>query len=110
MKYLWWPFYDNLTWAFAGIQFHPEVSHTPRGSEILKNFAVDICKARQHWVMSDFIAHAISRIREQVGDKAQVIGAVSGGVDSTVVARLMREAIGEFRSSEPGRFAVHADL
>ncbi|KKY31027.1 putative gmp synthase [Diaporthe ampelina] len=76
-----------------GIQFHPEVSHTPRGSEILKNFAVDICKARQHWVMSDFIAHAIARIREQVGDKAQVIGAVSGGVDSTVVARLMTEAI-----------------
>lgn len=59
--------------------------------------------------MSDFIAHAISRIREQVGDKAQVIGAVSGGVDSTVVARLMREAIGEFSSSQPDRSAAHAD-
>ncbi|KAG6363813.1 hypothetical protein INS49_008916 [Diaporthe citri] len=85
----------HQTKPIYGIQFHPEVSHTPRGSEVLKNFAVDICKARQHWVMSDFIAHAISRIREQVGDKAQVIGAVSGGVDSTVVARLMREAIGD---------------
>lgn len=91
-----WLFQDDLTGTRTGIQFHPEVSHTPRGGEILKNFAVDICKARQHWVMSDFIQHAIERIRQQVGDKAQVIGAVSGGVDSTVVARLMREAIGKF--------------
>lgn len=60
--------------------------------------------------MSDFIAHAISRIREQVGDKAQVIGAVSGGVDSTVVARLMREAIGEFRNNQPNKFVSQADL
>lgn len=60
--------------------------------------------------MSDFIAHAISRIREQVGEKAQVIGAVSGGVDSTVVARLMREAIGEFPSNQTDKFAAHADL
>ncbi|KAH8774646.1 hypothetical protein F5883DRAFT_602149 [Diaporthe sp. PMI_573] len=85
----------HQTKPIYGIQFHPEVSHTPRGGEVLKNFAVDICKARQHWVMSDFIQHAIERIRQQVGDKAQVIGAVSGGVDSTVVARLMREAIGD---------------
>lgn len=93
----------HQTKPIYGIQFHPEVEHTPRGGEILKNFAVDICKARQHWVMSDFIEHAISRIRQQVGDKAQVIGAVSGGVDSTVMARLMKEAIGD-------RFhAVHVD-
>lgn len=85
----------HKTKPIYGIQFHPEVEHTPRGGEILKNFAVDICQARQHWVMDDFIAHAISRIRQQVGDKAQVIGAVSGGVDSTVVARLMKEAIGD---------------
>ncbi|KAI1500429.1 GMP synthase [Biscogniauxia marginata] len=78
-----------------GIQFHPEVSHTPRGIELLKNFAVGICKARQHWVMSNFIDHTIARIRKLVGEKAQVIGAVSGGVDSTVVARLMQEAIGD---------------
>ncbi|KAK2597571.1 hypothetical protein N8I77_012350 [Diaporthe amygdali] len=85
----------HQTKPIYGIQFHPEVEHTPRGAEIIKNFAVNICKARQHWVMSDFIEHAIARIRQQVGDKAQVIGAVSGGVDSTVVARLMREAIGD---------------
>lgn len=78
-----------------GIQFHPELSHTPRGTELLKNFAVDICGARQHWVMSDFIKHEVIRIRQLVGDKAQVIGAVSGGVDSTVAARLMKEAIGD---------------
>ncbi|EQK99488.1 GMP synthase [Ophiocordyceps sinensis CO18] len=78
-----------------GIQFHPELSHTPRGTELLQNFAVAICGAKQHWVMSDFIKHEITRIRKLVGDKAQVIGAVSGGVDSTVAARLMQEAIGE---------------
>ncbi|KAK0665529.1 putative GMP synthase [Cercophora samala] len=78
-----------------GVQFHPEVEHTPRGVELFKNFAVDICGARQHWVMSDFIQHEIQRIRKLVGPKAQVIGAVSGGVDSTVAARLMTEAIGD---------------
>ncbi|KAK4203774.1 putative GMP synthase [Triangularia verruculosa] len=78
-----------------GVQFHPEVEHTPRGVELFKNFAVDICGARQHWVMSDFIQHEIQRIRNLVGPKAQVIGAVSGGVDSTVAARLMTEAIGD---------------
>ncbi|KAI9172368.1 GMP synthase [Paramyrothecium foliicola] len=85
----------HKTKPIYGIQFHPEVEHTPRGIEILKNFAVEICKARQHWVMDDFIEHAITSIRQRVGDKAQVIGAVSGGVDSTVVARLMKEAIGD---------------
>ncbi|KAI1412089.1 GMP synthase [Hypoxylon sp. FL1857] len=85
----------HRTKPIYGIQFHPEVSHTPRGIELLKNFAVSICKAQQHWVMRDFIEHTISHIRKTVGDKAQVIGAVSGGVDSTVVARLMKEAIGD---------------
>lgn len=102
---------SNMGRWFVGIQFHPEVEHTPRGGEILKNFAVDICKARQHWVMSDFIEHAISRIRQQVGDKAQVIGAVSGGVDSTVMARLMKEAIGKLRSKLLiRRFAAQANI
>ncbi|KAK4217061.1 class I glutamine amidotransferase-like protein [Rhypophila decipiens] len=93
----------HKTKKIYGIQFHPEVSHTPRGTELLKNFAVDICGARQHWVMADFIQQTISDIRKIVGEKAQVIGAVSGGVDSTVVAKLMTEAIGD-------RFhAVHID-
>ena len=67
---------------------------TPRGSEILRNFAIDICGAQPGWVMKDFIQKEIVRIRHLVGDRAQVIGAVSGGVDSTVAAKLMKEAIG----------------
>ncbi|KAI1841044.1 hypothetical protein JX265_009394 [Neoarthrinium moseri] len=78
-----------------GIQFHPEVTHTLRGKDLLKNFAVNICGAEQNWKMSKFIDQEITRIRKLVGDKGQVIGAVSGGVDSTVAARLMKEAIGD---------------
>jgi GMP synthase (glutamine-hydrolysing) len=80
---------------YFGIQFHPEVTHTPRGKEILSNFAVKICKARQDWTMEKFVDKEIERIRAMVGPKGQVIGAVSGGVDSTVAAKLMQEAIGD---------------
>ncbi|TRX88103.1 hypothetical protein FHL15_011001 [Xylaria flabelliformis] len=78
-----------------GIQLHPEISHTNRGTDILANFAIKICKARPNWEMGNFTEKEIIRIRKLVGDKAQVIGAVSGGVDSTVAARLMKEAIGD---------------
>ncbi|KAL8812272.1 MAG: hypothetical protein Q9200_001170 [Gallowayella weberi] len=78
-----------------GIQFHPEVSHTSHGTKILENFAVRVCQAHQHWTMDEFVGSEISRIRALVGDKGQVIGAVSGGVDSTVAAKLMHEAIGD---------------
>ncbi|KAF3022058.1 hypothetical protein G7054_g8138 [Neopestalotiopsis clavispora] len=78
-----------------GIQFHPEISHTKRGMAILGNFATKICKARNNWKMENFIEKEIERIRKLVGENAQVIGAVSGGVDSTVAARLMKEAIGD---------------
>ncbi|KAK7428343.1 GMP synthase (glutamine-hydrolyzing) [Neonectria magnoliae] len=81
--------------SIFGVQFHPELEHTPQGSELLRNFSVDICGAQPNWVMSDFIEQEITRIRHLVGDKAQVIGAVSGGVDSTVAAKLMKEAIGD---------------
>ncbi|KAF1821848.1 GMP synthase [Dissoconium aciculare CBS 342.82] len=80
---------------YYGIQFHPEVTHTPRGSQVIKNFAVNICKAQQNWTMESFIGKEIERIRALVGEKGQVIGAVSGGVDSTVAAKLMQEAIGD---------------
>ncbi|KAL8772665.1 MAG: hypothetical protein Q9209_002326 [Squamulea sp. 1 TL-2023] len=79
---------------YYGIQFHPEVSHTSHGTKVLKNFAVRICKARQHWTMDEFVGTEITRIQALVGEKGQVIGAVSGGVDSTVAAKLMHEAIG----------------
>ncbi|KAL2111140.1 hypothetical protein VUR80DRAFT_239 [Thermomyces stellatus] len=78
-----------------GIQFHPEISHTARGTDILANFALGVCGARADWEMENFIEKEIVRIRKLVGDTAQVIGAVSGGVDSTVAAKLMQEAIGD---------------
>ncbi|KAK4494224.1 hypothetical protein PRZ48_014522 [Zasmidium cellare] len=80
---------------YYGIQFHPEVTHTPMGKHVIKNFAVGICKAQQNWTMGAFVDKEIERIRGLVGDKAQVIGAVSGGVDSTVAAKLMQKAIGD---------------
>lgn len=79
---------------YFGIQFHPEVTHTQKGKQVLENFAVKICKARQNWTMAEFVDKEIARIRALVGEKGQVIGAVSGGVDSTVAAKLMKEAIG----------------
>ena len=80
---------------YYGIQFHPEVTHTPQGTQLIRNFAVNICKARQDWTMDAFVDKEISRIRGLVGDRGQVIGAVSGGVDSTVAAKLMQQAIGD---------------
>lgn len=77
-----------------GLQFHPEVTHTEKGVQLLKNFAVGICKANQSWSMKNFIQEEIKRIQELVGPTGEVIGAVSGGVDSTVAAKLMTEAIG----------------
>ena len=79
---------------YYGIQFHPEVTHTPQGTNLLRNFAVTVCKARQTWTMDEFVDKEIARIRALVGEKGQVIGAVSGGVDSTVAAKLMHQAIG----------------
>ena len=79
---------------FFGVQFHPEVSHTPKGSTILKNFLYDICGCSGDWNMSDFVAESVETIRKRVGD-ANVICGLSGGVDSSVVASLIHKAIGE---------------
>ncbi len=79
---------------FFGVQFHPEVSHTPKGTVILKNFLYDICGCRGDWKMSDFVSDAVRSIRQRVGD-AKVICGLSGGVDSSVVASLVHEAIGD---------------
>lgn len=78
-----------------GIQFHPEVTHTAKGKQLLRNFAIDICKAQSNWTMENFIDTEIARIKKLVGPTAEVIGAVLGGVDSTVGAKIMHEAIGE---------------
>ncbi|TPR08440.1 putative integral membrane protein [Aspergillus niger] len=85
----------HQTKPLYGVQFHPEVTHTPLGATILKNFAVDICGAQQNWTMSRFVDQEIARIRKLVGETDHVLGAVSGGVDSTVAAKLMKEAIGD---------------
>ncbi|MBP1620236.1 MAG: guaA [Acidobacteria bacterium] len=78
---------------FFGIQFHPEVRHTERGRTILDNF-IGLCGARRDWTAASIRRESVSRIREQVGD-GRVIVALSGGVDSSVVALLCREAVGK---------------
>ncbi|NQU31265.1 MAG: glutamine-hydrolyzing GMP synthase, partial [Anaerolineae bacterium] len=79
---------------YFGVQFHPEVHHTPNGSEILKHFAVDICGAKADWTPDNIIEASVEAIRKQVGDE-RVLAAVSGGVDSSVAAALVHKAIGE---------------
>ena len=79
---------------YFGVQFHPEVHHTPNGTELLKHFAIDICGAKPEWTPRSIIDESVKRIREQVGDK-RVLAAVSGGVDSAVAAALVHKAIGD---------------
>jgi len=79
---------------FYGLQFHPEVVHTPRGKEILSNFVFQICGAKMDWTMGSFIDQTCAEIRQQVGD-ARVILGLSGGVDSSVAAALLHKAIGD---------------
>jgi GMP synthase (glutamine-hydrolysing) len=76
-----------------GVQFHPEVAHTEFGKQLLQNFAYDICELKGDWTSKSFIDEQISSIREKVG-KDKVLCALSGGVDSTVVATLLHKAIG----------------
>lgn len=77
-----------------GLQFHPEVQHTPRGREILRHFLFDICGCRGDWTPGSFIQQAVERIRAQVGDGTVICG-LSGGVDSAVAAALIHRAVGD---------------
>jgi GMP synthase (glutamine-hydrolysing) len=78
---------------FYGVQFHPEVTHTRQGKNLLHRFVHEICGCRGDWNMPDYVSEAINRIREQVG-KEEVILGLSGGVDSSVAAALIHRAIG----------------
>jgi len=79
--------------GWYGLQFHPEVRHTPGGSQILRRFVIDVCGARPDWTPESIIAQAIERVLAQVGSEP-VLAAVSGGVDSSVAAALVHRAVG----------------
>jgi GMP synthase (glutamine-hydrolysing) len=85
---------EDLRRNIYGIQFHPEVFHTERGIEVIRNFLSGICRARQDWTTRDFVQHSVEEIRSAVG-KSRVILGLSGGVDSSVAAALIHKAIGK---------------
>ncbi len=86
--------FENNETRVYGVQFHPEVSHTPDGKTILQRFLFDRAGLKGDWTSESFVEEAVSRIREEVGDN-RVLCAVSGGVDSSVVAALMSKAVGD---------------
>ncbi len=86
--------FENRDRRCYGIQFHPEVTHTEAGGQILRNFLFDITECKPNWDLGDFRRRKVDEIRQQVGDRKAIV-AVSGGVDSTVAALLVAEAIGD---------------
>ena len=85
---------ENSKRKFYGVQFHPEVTHTPKGKILLKNFLFLICKIKKNWSSKDQKLKLINEIKQQVGDNKVICG-LSGGVDSSVVAQLLSKAIGK---------------
>ncbi len=85
---------EDLERRLCGVQFHPEVAHTPRGQDVLKRFLYEVCDARPTWTHVGIIEQAVEAIREQVG-AGRVICGLSGGVDSAVAAVLVHRAVGD---------------
>jgi GMP synthase (glutamine-hydrolysing) len=85
---------ENRARKFFGLQFHPEVAHTPRGKEIVANFVHNVCGCGKNWTMKSYIEQAVEQIRAQVGTEKVILG-LSGGVDSSVAAALLHKAIGD---------------
>jgi GMP synthase (glutamine-hydrolysing) len=84
---------DNRRKGLYGLQFHPEVAHTPMGQKMIRNFLFKVCKCKRSWTMKSFAKKAVEEIRETVGDKKVILG-LSGGVDSSVTALLIHKSIG----------------
>ena len=86
-------FYNEEKNIYA-VQFHPEVSHTEHGTQLIENFVFDICKCEKNWKLTNYIDHQVQAIKEKVGDKKVILG-LSGGVDSSVASVLIHKAIGD---------------
>ncbi|HZE74703.1 MAG TPA: glutamine-hydrolyzing GMP synthase [Gemmatimonadales bacterium] len=87
--------FEHMDQPLFGVQFHPEVAHTPRGGEILNTFLFDICACTPDWTPGHFIEMEVERVRRLVGERERVICGLSGGVDSSVAAVLVHRAVGD---------------
>ncbi len=85
---------ENVKKRLYGLQFHPEVAHTPQGQKMLSNFLFRICGCKRQWTMKSFIGKAVEEIKGEVGEKKVILG-LSGGVDSSVTAMLLNRALGK---------------
>ena len=81
--------------GFYGVQFHPEVNHTQHGTDMIRNFLYEVCHAKGEWTMDDFCKRTVAQLQEKIGPTGRVLLALSGGVDSSVLAALLAEAVGD---------------